>query len=123
MNNPRFKVSLATALAVVFGLPTMGFAWWGFVHYRIAKDIAGVNPDFAMGPDTFPAASLFGVVTTDFSWSHAVMASDFDFPPPDIPQYPHDGRYPGKVMMTWSRRNCAQRQWLRWKDRMRMNKV
>lgn len=97
MNTPRLKVVLVTVLAVIFGLPATSFAWWGFVHYRIAKDIAGVDPDYAMGPDTFASHSL-GVIQAEFTWSHAVMASDLDFPPPDIPQYPHDGRYPGKVM-------------------------
>jgi len=101
MNNPRLKVTVAVALAVVLGLPSMGFAWWGFVHYRVAKDIVGVDPNYAMGPDTFKATDDIIIplsISPEFTWSHAVMASDLDAPPPDIPQYPHDGRYPGKAM-------------------------
>jgi hypothetical protein len=98
MKNPKFRGALATALAAVFGFPSMGFAWWGFVHYRIAKDIVGVDPNYAMGPDTFVARTSFYNISPEFTWSHAAMATDLDVLPPELPQYPHDGRYPGKVM-------------------------
>lgn len=88
---------------LVFAQSSLG--WWGFVHYRVAKEIAdtvgGVDPNYSMGPDTFPSYERYFLIiheiTPEFLWSHATLATDLDVVP-DAPQYPHDGRYPGRVM-------------------------
>lgn len=102
----RIRTSAWSVAAAALGLGLVigeAQAWWGYVHYRIAKDVAGVDADYAMGPDVFASYHSIswdgiGVISTEFNWSHAVMAEDLDFPPPEIPQYPHDGRFPGREM-------------------------
>lgn len=74
------------------------YGWKGFGHYRIAVEVSGVNPEFAMGPDTFKSRFSVFNITAEFAWSHAVLTDDLDITPPNKPWYPHDGRYPGPVM-------------------------
>jgi len=91
--------SVLCLLAVCLNAPET-YGWRGFAHYRIAREVEGVDPNFAMGPDTFRSVAWqpLPIVVPEFSWSHAVLSIDSDFPVPAIPVYPDDGREPSSVM-------------------------
>jgi len=92
----------AVGFILVGLLPISNLGWWGFGHYRVAKEISdtvgGVDPNYAMGPDSLRSHDILFNITTDFTWSHAVLRSGESGKVPLVPFYPHDGRYPGSVM-------------------------
>jgi len=95
----RKTISSGVRCLVVFATCcSSAYGWRGFCHYRIAVEVAGVDPDYAMGPDTFLSRTAALNISAEFTWSHAVLTQDLDLLPPEKPWYPYDGRYPGPLM-------------------------
>jgi len=112
MNTKSHSRPLVVAIVASLSIASTASAWWGFGHYRVAIEIRslrsdlGVNPAYAMVPDAFPSenpATFFTVkaplgISVPFTWAHAVQRVDGELPPPSVPTYPNDGRFPGPVM-------------------------